>query len=132
MQDFIYGSFLAQRGVVMMQALLQELWSAGIDLELTPEGGIAVPAGVLSDAQRQAIRAHKPQLVELLQQTQIKAEAAIVDFFHINASWRPFAQAYQQHANTCPHCAAAGQGYGQRCSAGMQLWQNYENRQINY
>lgn len=109
----------------MVQALLEELWSAGIDLELTPEGGIAVPAGMLSDAQRQAIRAHRPQLVELLQQTHGKADAVIVDFFHVDAPWRALAQAYQQHANTCPHCVTAGQGRGQRCNDGWPLWDAY-------
>lgn len=111
----------------MLQALLQDLWSAGIDMELTDDGNIAFPAGVLSDAQRQAIRTHKPQLVQLLQQTQNEADAAIVDFFHINAPWRPFAKTYQQHANACPHCAAAGQGKGQRCSTGRMLWLRYES-----
>ena len=42
-------------------------------------------------------------------------------------AWRELAQAYHEHHFNCPTCIAAGRGsrYGQRCGAGMALWQAY-------
>ena len=43
------------------------------------------------------------------------------------ANWRELAAAYHAHHFNCPTCIAAGRGsrYGQRCGAGMALWQAY-------
>ena len=47
--------------------LLQHLHGAGLTVTLSEGGGIKVsPAGILTDAQRQAIREHKPELIALL------------------------------------------------------------------
>ncbi|MCE1194229.1 MAG: hypothetical protein LWW96_18955 [Acidovorax sp.] len=49
-------------------AILAELIECGITPGLTPDGrGIEVPAGRLTDAQRTAIKAHKPELIASIQ-----------------------------------------------------------------
>ena len=45
---------------------------------------------------------------------------------HVDASWRPLAQAYHQHHTTCKACQAAGQGRGLRCGTGAALWTGYQ------
>lgn len=51
-------------------ALLQELLQAGIEPGLTPDGEhITVPAGRLTDSQRDAIRQFKRELIERLQES---------------------------------------------------------------
>ena len=42
--------------------------------------------------------------------------------------WQALHHAYMVHAMQCPQCKAAGKGerYGQRCIAGLELWQAYE------
>jgi hypothetical protein len=51
-------------------ALLQELLQAGIEPGLTPDGEhITVPAGRLTDSQRDAIRQLKSELIERLQES---------------------------------------------------------------
>lgn len=50
------------------ETILAELLECGITPTLTPDGaGIEVDAGRLSDAQRSAIRAHKPELIVCIQ-----------------------------------------------------------------
>ena len=52
------------------EAILADLLERGIESTLTPDGaGIEVPAGVLTDAQRAAIRAHKPELIAAIQES---------------------------------------------------------------
>lgn len=117
-----------------MQTLVQELCNAGIELELMPDGCIAVDAGLLNDNQRQAIRTHKQELVQFLLQARTEAEATEIlieeaekmGFFDKYVDWRPLAKSYQAHANNCPQCVAGGQGRGQRCAAGASLWQTYQ------
>ena len=42
--------------------------------------------------------------------------------------WQALHHAYMVHAMQCPQCKAAGKGerYGQRCIAGLELWQAYD------
>ena len=42
--------------------------------------------------------------------------------------WQQLHHAYMLHALQCPQCKAAGKGerYGQRCIAGLELWQAYD------
>ena len=42
--------------------------------------------------------------------------------------WQQLHHAYMMHAKDCPQCKAAGKGerYGQRCIAGLELWQAYD------
>ena len=46
--------------------------------------------------------------------------------FGVDASWRPLAADYHRHHFGCWVCIAAGKGYGQRCTAGADLWAAYE------
>ncbi len=40
--------------------------------------------------------------------------------------WRQADAEYLRHHFTCPSCCAAGQGRGDRCPAGADLWATYE------
>jgi hypothetical protein len=47
------------------QTILNELWAAGIDLQLSDDGvNLVAPAGKLSDANRQMVLSNKPALIE--------------------------------------------------------------------
>lgn len=51
-------------------AILAELLDRGITPAVTPDGtGIEVPAGRLTDAEKAAIRAHKPELIAAIQES---------------------------------------------------------------
>ena len=51
-------------------AILAELLDRGITPAVTADGtGIEVPAGRLSDAEKAAIRAHKPELIAAIQES---------------------------------------------------------------
>jgi hypothetical protein len=45
----------------------------------------------------------------------------------VTANWKDQSEAYQAHHFNCSTCIAAGRGsrYGQRCDAGIALWQSY-------
>lgn len=103
----------------MSLALFQELVSAGIDLALTDDGRLSVPAGVLTDEQRQAIRENKAELVQLVASHQAANDGPEP------TDWRELGNAYQQHSYKCPQCVAAGLGYGSRCDTGLLLWVRY-------
>ena len=77
------------------QAILRELWAAGICLQLTSDGqNLSVPAGRLDADSRALILAHKPALVTFLQDAQasskelIEAAMRVCDFHCDNASKR--------------------------------------------
>ena len=77
------------------QAILRELWSAGICLKLTNDGqNLSVPAGKLSQHQRAQIISNKPAIVEFLQSVDktttnlIEAAMRVCDFHGDNASSR--------------------------------------------
>lgn len=96
--------------------------AAGLVLELTPENGIAVsPAKLLTSDLRDTIRRYRAELVELL-----VGEAANDPQAVPVLAWRQADAAYLQHHFTCPSCCAAGQGRGDRCKAGADLWVAYE------
>ena len=59
------------------QALLDTLAARGVRLLLDGDGLVVKPASKLTDADRQAIRNHKPELLRLL----------LLD--HIEATWKP-------------------------------------------
>lgn len=104
----------------MALAILTELRALGIDIALTDDGSLSFPLGVLTDSQRQAIRESKAEMVQLL-----KYQQAANDELAEPTDWRLLAKAYQAHANACPHCTAAGMGYGRRCTIGLALWARY-------
>ncbi len=47
--------------------------------------------------------------------------------FHIEAAWRPLAQAYHLHHTACKTCQSAGQGRGLRCGTGAAMWTRYSD-----
>ena len=52
------------------KAILAELLECGIEIGVTMDGtGIEVPAGVLTNAQREAIKGHKPELIACIQES---------------------------------------------------------------
>lgn len=51
-------------------AILAELLDCGIEPSLTPDGAsIVVPAGRLTEAQRAAVLAHKPELIQRIRES---------------------------------------------------------------
>ncbi len=77
------------------QAILRELWSAGICLKLTNDGqNLSVPAGKLSQHQRAQILSNKPAIVEFLQSVDktttnlIEAAMRVCDFYGDNETMR--------------------------------------------
>ena len=108
-------------------AIVAQLSDAGLKISLVPAGGLAVaPASHLTAELRDLIRSSKPQLIDWL----TAANDAAGQLPHppvICVDWKALAAAYHAHHFNCRTCIAAGRGsrYGQRCSAGMALWQAY-------
>lgn len=90
--------------------ILDELRQAGIKPEVLDENRLAVPAGVLTDDMRHAIRSHKAELIELL----LADQSAL-------------AARYYSHHFGCRQCIAAGRGYGNRCPIGLPLWHVFQS-----
>lgn len=129
--------------------ILDELLQAGIKPEVLDENRLAVPAGVLTDDMRHAIRSHKAELIELLQADHscasesmlvhdraagdIQAIPVTIDCTVATGSapaqaieWRPLADVYYRHHFGCLRCMAAGQNpHLVRCIAGYPLWEAY-------
>lgn len=60
------------------QAILSDLWAAGICVRLASDGlNLSVPAGCLSPDQRALVLAHKPALVAFLQEVQSNTKELI-------------------------------------------------------
>lgn len=58
--------------------LLAELWADGVSITLAPDGtNLAAPAGRLTPAQREFIKANKPALIDFLVQARATTEAVI-------------------------------------------------------
>ena len=110
-----------------VEIVLAQLSQAGLRLALAPASGLAVaPASCLTAELRDLIRSSKPQLIDWL----TAANDAAGQLPHppvICVDWKALAAAYHAHHFNCRTCIAAGRGsrYGQRCSAGMALWQAY-------
>jgi len=47
-------------------------------------------------------------------------------WLHADAPWRMAARDYYLHHAQCQQCQGAGQGRGNRCDAGLDLWQAYQ------
>lgn len=91
--------------------ILQELLAAGIEPSLTADGAnIWVPGNTLSDAQRAAIRTHKPELLALLRHsTHLTADllaAAARACDHWNDSQAARYEMRRQCLETPPHLQA--------------------------
>lgn len=110
-----------------IETVVAQLSHAGLSLSLAPAGGLAVaPASHLTTELRDLIRSSKNQLIDWLTAANDSSSEA-ADPPADPALWKDLAAAYHAHHFNCPICVAAGSGsrYGQRCGAGMALWQAY-------
>ena len=110
-----------------IETVLVQLAHAGLRLSLAPAGGLAVaPSSLLTAELCDLIRSSKAMLVDWLAAANDGASHA-PDLPEAPADWKERAAAYHAHHFNCATCIAAGLGsrYGQRCSAGMALWQAY-------
>ena len=96
--------------------ILEELAAAGVALELSADGRLTAPAGVLTDTQRIAIKAHRAEIVQALSAAPAQ-------------NWKALARIYHAHHFTpCPHCIAAGLNPNlERCPVGAMLWRAYQD-----
>jgi len=110
-----------------VETLVAQLADAGLNLFLAPAGGLAVaPSSRLTADLRALIRSSKAVLIQSL--TAANDAASYAPNPPANPSdWKELAAAYHAHHFNCPTCIAAGLGsrYGQRCDAGMALWNSY-------
>ena len=110
-----------------IETVLVQLAHAGLRLSLAPAGGLAVaPSSLLTAELCDLIRSSKAMLVDWLATANDGASHA-PDPPDAPADWKELAAVYHAHHFNCATCIAAGLGsrYGQRCSAGMALWQAY-------
>ena len=108
-------------------AIIEKLHSAGINLSLAPNSGIAVaPSSRLNDELRLLIRNSKALLVEWVKAANDRGGHE-PDPPNNQMDWKVLAAAYHAHHFNCRICIAAGRGecFGQRCSAGIALWLAY-------
>jgi hypothetical protein len=110
-----------------VETIVAQLADAGLNLSLAPAGGLAVaPSSHLTADLRTLIRSSKALLIDWL--TMAKEDARQTPEPSFNPQdWRELAAAYHAHHFNCPICIAAGRGsrYGQRCGAGIAMWQAY-------
>jgi len=110
-----------------IETVVAQLTHAGLNLSLAPAGGLAVaPSRHLTADLRDLIRSSKALLIDWLTAANDVASHA-PDPPDDPVDWKELAAAYHAHHFKCPACIAAGRGsrYGQRCGAGMALWQAY-------
>ncbi len=110
-----------------VETVVAQLSHAGLNLSLAPAGGLAVaPSSHLTADLRDLIRSSKALLIDWLTAANDAAIHA-PDPPDNPMDWKELAAAYHAHHFHCPTCIAAGRGrqYGQRCGAGMALWQAY-------
>ena len=110
-----------------VKTVVAQLTNAGLNLSLAPAGGLAVaPSSHLTADLRALIRSSKALLIDWLTAANDAASHA-PDPPDNPLDWKELAAAYHAHHVNCPTCKAAGLGsrYGQRCGAGMALWQLY-------
>ena len=107
-----------------VQDIFDALHDAGLSVSLALSGRLVVsPGSRLTPDLRDFIRGNKAVLVDWLHAANDPAPEPSTD----PADWRELAAAYHAHHFACQTCIAAGRGsqYGQRCGAGMALWQAY-------
>ena len=127
------------------QAIFASLSACGISLCITPDGhGIAIPAGLVSPAQRAAIVANKPALIAFLRTSpaidQLPKPAPVparppsarpapapkpMGWMHLEQPWRAADAAYQTHHWQCTTCKSAATGHAARCTDGQRLHLDY-------
>ena len=90
------------------QAILKELWTAGISIQLSADGeNLVAPAGRLTPANRELLKAHKPELIALMLQaresTALLIEAAMKVCDHHGDGDQAREDMRQQCIDTPPH-----------------------------
>ncbi len=110
-----------------IEAVVAQIFDAGMNLSLAPAGGLAVgPSSQLTAELRDLIRSSKPLLIAWLTAANDSTRHAPEP--HENTlELKELAAAYYAHHFHCPTCIAAGRGsqYGPRCGAGVTLWRAY-------
>lgn len=132
-----------------MQALtatevLDTLNAAGLVLSLTPDNRLKVtPASAMTPELRDVIRLYKLLLVDYLIQQTNEAErelfeerAAIMEYDGVMMRAQAERLAllhttYLLHHWSCKTCCAAGQGRGDRCAIGADLWAAYGSQAVS-
>ena len=110
-----------------IETVLVQLAHAGLRLSLAPAGGLAVaPSSLLTAELCDLIRSSRAMLMDWLAAANDGASHA-PDLPEAPADWKERAAVYHAHHFNCATCITAGRGsrYGQRCGAGMALWQAY-------
>jgi len=92
-------------------AILAELLDCGITPAVTPDGrGIEVPAKRLTDAQRAAVLAHKPELIACIQESARITSELLTAAMHACNHWGDGPAAREQMRRDClntpPHLRA--------------------------
>ena len=112
-----------------VETVVAQLAQAGLNISLAPIGGLAVaPSSHLTADLRDLIRSSKALLIDWLTAAN-DAVSHAPDPPENPLDWKELAAAYHAHHFNCPTCIAAGRSsrYGQRCGAGMALWQLYRD-----
>ena len=110
-----------------IETVVEQLAHAGLSLSLAPAGGLAVaPSSLLTAELCDLIRSSRAMLMDWLAAANDGASHA-PDLPEAPADWKERAAVYHAHHFNCATCITAGRGsrYGQRCGAGMALWQAY-------
>lgn len=111
-----------------IETVVAQLLHAGLNLYLAPADALAVaPSSHLTDELRTLIRRHKAALIDWLAEPHDVASRAPEPPTEDPSNWKGIAAAYYAHHFSCSTCVGAGRGrrYGQRCSEGLALWQEY-------
>jgi len=95
--------------------LLADLAGAGFEVRADGDRLRVSPRERITDGMRDALRAAKPELLELLAERASQPEP----------TWRAASTRYMAHHACCRICVAAGLGYGARCVTGRRLWSVY-------
>mgnify|MGYP000588440354 CR=1 FL=1 len=109
--------------------IIQTLAAAGIDLDLSADGKLTAPAGSLSDEMRQAIKAHRSEIIDQLTRATTQSNDPPPVSPHA-ARVAELAGAAYLHHFACKHCKAAGRGLSfayMRCDTGRKLWEAYQD-----
>ena len=119
LMEWLWGTQLPTSERLDVRPMLKAA-SKALDDQIKAAGGsLALPPEPPPSVAPPPPRGHAPG------RTQITATPQ--PWHHIEASWRPLAQAYHAHHFQCVACQCAGRGYGLRCGTGAALWHGYQD-----
>lgn len=85
-----------------VHTILDELQAFGIDLEVTPDGKtLTAPADTLTDRQRAQVRAHKPELIRLVLESNHLTRQLLQAAMHACRHWGDSPAAREQMRLDC-------------------------------